>query len=82
MHLVNPQRSDVQSLPPQVLYPHPPTAVWATAPASARAAFERLPPARMSEDERDARLERVIEAVELDYLLGRRARAQPRLQNE
>lgn len=56
-----------------MLYPHPPKAVWATAPASARAAFEGLPPARMSEDERDARLERVIEAVELDYLLGRHA---------
>lgn len=62
------------------MYPHPPSAVWATAPAPARAAFEALPPARMSEDERDARLERVLEAVELDYLLGRRVQSLIRLQ--
>ena len=55
----------------QILYPHPPAAVWATAKPAARAAFEALPLSRMTEDERDARLEMVIEAVELDYLLGR-----------
>ena len=43
----------------------------ATAKPAARAAFEALPLSRMTEDERDARLEMVIEAVELDYLLGR-----------
>ncbi len=59
------------SLRDQILYPHPPAAVWAAARPSARADFERMPVAIMSEDDRDARLEAAIEAVELDYLLGR-----------
>ncbi|CAL8463002.1 g2536 [Coccomyxa elongata] len=59
------------SLRDQILYPHPPAAVWAAARPQARADFERLPVALMSEDNRDARLEAAIEAVELDYLLGR-----------
>ena len=62
---------DVVFCDAQILYPHPPAAVWATAKPAARAAFEALPLSRMTEDERDARLEMVIEAVELDYLLGR-----------
>lgn len=59
------------SLRDQILYPHPPAAVWAAARPQARAEFEQLPTALMSEDDRDARLEAAIEAVELDYLLGR-----------
>jgi ABC-type uncharacterized transport system fused permease/ATPase subunit len=59
------------SLRDQVLYPYPPAAVWEDARAEARADFSRLPVALMSEEDRDARLEAVIEAVELDYLLGR-----------
>ena len=42
----------------------------AASPA-ARRPFEQLPVAHLSEEERDERLEAVIEAVELDYLLGR-----------
>lgn len=61
------------SLRDQLLYPHPPAAVWDAAPPAARESFERMPTALMSEDDRDARLEAVIEAVELDYLLGRYA---------
>ena len=59
------------SLRDQILYPHPPAAVWEAASPEARAPFEQLPIAPLSEQERDERLEAVIEAVELDYLLGR-----------
>ena len=59
------------SLRDQILYPHPPAAVWEAASPEARAPFERLPIAPLSEQERDERLEVVMEAVELDYLLGR-----------
>ena len=59
------------SLQDQILYPHPPAAVWGAASPEARAPFERLPIAPLSEQERDERLEAVMEAVELDYLLGR-----------
>lgn len=62
------------SLRDQILYPHPPAAVWAAARPEARADFDRMPVALMTEDDRDARLEAAIEAVELDYLLGRYAR--------
>ena len=59
------------SLRDQILYPHPPAAVFEVASPAARRPFEQLPVAHLSEEERDERLEAVIEAVELDYLLGR-----------
>ena len=59
------------SLRDQILYPHPPAAVWEAASPAARQPFEQLPVSHLTEDERDERLEAVIEAVELDYLLGR-----------
>ena len=59
------------SLRDQILYPHPPAAVWEAASPAARQPFEQLPVARLSEQECDERLEAVMEAVELDYLLGR-----------
>ena len=59
------------SLRDQILYPHPPAAVWEAASPAARRPFDQLPVAHLSEQERDERLETVIEAVELDYLLGR-----------
>ncbi len=65
------------SLRDQILYPYPPADVWAGAAPEARAAFDAMPAAHMSEDDRDARLEAVIEAVELDYLLGRCAALHP-----
>ena len=65
------------SLRDQILYPHPPAAVWETASAAARRPFEQLPVAHLTEEEQDERLEAVIEAVELDYLLGRYRRGLP-----
>ena len=59
------------SLRDQILYPHPPAAVWEAASPAARQPFEQLPVARLTEQECDERLEAVMEAVELDYLLGR-----------
>lgn len=59
------------SLRDQILYPHPPAAVWEAASPAARRPFDQLPIAHLTEQECDERLEAVIEAVELDYLLGR-----------
>ena len=59
------------SLRDQILYPHPPAAVWEAARPAERQPFEQLPVARLTEQETDERLEAVMEAVELDYLLGR-----------
>ena len=59
------------SLRDQILYPHPPAAVWEAARPAEQQPFEQLPVARLTEQETDERLEAVMEAVELDYLLGR-----------
>jgi hypothetical protein len=64
----------------QLLYPQPPRAVWAEADDETRQRFEALegPGAGArreerdeDEEEREERLSRCLEAVELDYLLGR-----------
>ncbi|GAB4818949.1 hypothetical protein N2152v2_005995 [Parachlorella kessleri] len=56
----------------QLLYPEPPRAVWATAGQRSREKMEPwMRSLQMGEDELDERLCACLEAVELDYLLGR-----------
>ena len=59
------------SLRDQLLYPHPPAAVWAAASPADRARFQHFPHAHLSPEELEERLCAALEAVELDYLLGR-----------
>jgi len=59
------------SLRDQLLYPHPPAAVWAAASGAERARFQHMPHAHLAPDALEDRLCAALEAVELDYLLGR-----------
>ena len=59
------------SLRDQLLYPHPPAAVWAAASPADRARFQHFPHAHLSPEALEERLCAALEAVELDYLLGR-----------
>ncbi len=59
------------SLRDQLLYPHPPAAVWAAASGAERARFQHMPHAHLAPDALEERLCAALEAVELDYLLGR-----------
>ncbi|KAK9815509.1 hypothetical protein WJX72_004862 [[Myrmecia] bisecta] len=61
------------SLRDQLLYPQPPRAVWAAATPAMRAAFMHLPGAQLAGDELEEKLCDCLEAVELEYLLGRGA---------
>jgi len=59
------------SLRDQLLSPHPPAAVWAAASGAERARFQHMPHAHLAPDALEERLCAALEAVELDYLLGR-----------
>ena len=59
------------SLRDQLLYPHPPAAVWAAASPAERARFQHFPHAHLAPDALEERLCGALEAVELEYLLGR-----------
>ena len=59
------------SLRDQLLYPHPPAAVWEAASPAERARFQHFPHAHLAPKELEERLCGALEAVELDYLLGR-----------
>ena len=55
----------------QLLYPQPPLEVWAKASKARHATFSHLKGINMDPEERDAALETILEAVELEYLLAR-----------
>lgn len=55
----------------QLLYPLPPLAVWATAPERVRKQFSYMAAAQLGLEEIDCLLSRILEEVDLDYLLGR-----------
>ena len=59
------------SLRDQLLYPHPPAAVWEAASPAERARFQHFPHAHLAPEALEERLCGALEAVELDYLLGR-----------
>ncbi|KAK9828245.1 hypothetical protein WJX74_005419 [Apatococcus lobatus] len=64
------------SLRDQLTYPQPPQAVWQATPPTVQQRFsgahaQHLPGMSMSEREVEERLDSCLEAVELDYLLGR-----------
>lgn len=64
------------SLRDQLTYPQPPQAVWLATPHTVQQRFtaahaQHLPGMSMSEQEIEERLDSCLEAVELDYLLGR-----------
>ena len=64
------------SLRDQLTYPQPPQAVWQATPHTVQQRFAaahapHLPGMSMSEREVEERLDSCLEAVELDYLLGR-----------
>mmetsp|Transcript_1337 Transcript_1337/g.3997 ORF Transcript_1337/g.3997 Transcript_1337/m.3997 type:complete len:758 (-) Transcript_1337:479-2752(-) len=66
------------SLRDQLTYPRPPAAVWAAASPASKRAFVSLPGPgagsdldKVDQDAEDLRLEECLEAVGLDYLLGR-----------
>ena len=55
----------------QLLYPQPPLEVWAKASKARHATFSHLKGVSMEPEERDAKLESILESVELEYLLAR-----------
>jgi ABC-type uncharacterized transport system fused permease/ATPase subunit len=61
------------SLRDQLTYPLPPRAVWSGASEAMRRKFSHLAAAHMTLDEIDTRLSSILEAVDLEYLLGRYA---------
>ena len=64
------------SLRDQLIYPQPPQAVWEATPHAVQRRFQsihakHLPGMSLEAQEMEKRLDACLEAVELDYLLGR-----------